>query len=133
MTVEITGFVPMHGAEVQERGVQDLRKNLGAFAFDALVLLEQDLREGKVKRGTWDGCVISYMRGAPGSVHQDVDGRGGNAFTLLWDRRWMTFPVVLREVQAEILRRVPTWKPEPLSAPATDQPAEVPAAVEGVS
>lgn len=113
--IRIDAFAPPVSAAEHQRGTDALRKNLAAFAFDALTLLEQDLREGVVKRGTWDGCVLSYAHGAPGSVHRPVAEDGsGSQFFLLWDRRTMRAPEVLREVQAEIRRRLPEWTPPAL-------------------
>lgn len=103
------GYTPPISAEQHAAAIKSLRKNLEAFAFDALIQLEEDLREGLVTRGTWDGCVLSYRSGDAGSVSRDVDGQARNAFTILWDRRWMSMPEVLRYVNVEIVRRVPEW------------------------
>lgn len=63
----------------------ELRAELRQFSHDGLVQLATDLEEQSVKRGTWDGCVLSYRRGFAGSVDCDRNGRRGNAFTRFWD------------------------------------------------
>ena len=85
--------------------LQELRAELGDFAFDGLVELRDDLREGRVLRGTWSGCVISYKRGCPGSSRRDRYGRARNAFTILWDKGWITDEEVARLVEQELSGR----------------------------
>jgi hypothetical protein len=85
--------------------VADLEEELTDFSYDGLVLLRSHLDEGRVLRGSWAGCVISYKRGDPGSARRDRQGRARNAFTRLWDAGWMTDEEVLRRVDAELARR----------------------------
>jgi hypothetical protein len=87
------------------RAVADLEEELADFSYDGLVLLRSHLGEGRVLRGSWAGCVISYKRGDPGSARRDRQGRARNAFTRLWDAGWMTDEEVLRRVDAELARR----------------------------
>lgn len=85
--------------------LQELRRELTEFAYDGLTQLRKDLVHGRVLRGTWGGCVISYRRGAPGSVGRDLQGRSRNRFTGLWDRGWLTDEEVRRVVEAELAER----------------------------
>lgn len=73
----------------------ELRSELAEFSHDGLVQLVEDLKHGAVMRGSWTGCVISYKRGAAGSVRRDRHGRARNAFTILWDAGWLTDEEVL--------------------------------------
>jgi hypothetical protein len=84
---------------------EELRAELREFSHDGLVQLEADLARGVVKRGTWDGCVLSYRRGGAGSVDCDRKGRRGNAFTRFWDSERIREEQVLTLVRAELLER----------------------------
>lgn len=84
----------------------ELAAELGEFSFDGLVQLREDLRHGRVLRGTWSGCVISYKRGAAGSARRDRHGRARNPFTVLWDKGWLTDEEVIRAVEGEMAERV---------------------------
>jgi hypothetical protein len=92
------------------RALADLEEELADFSYDGLVLLRHHLARGKVVRGSWAGCVISYKRGAPGSARRDRRGRARNAFTALWDSGWVTDEEVLGRVEAELLRRRATGR-----------------------
>ncbi len=83
----------------------ELRAELKEFAYDGLVQLSLDLERGTVKRGTWDGCVLSYRRGGAGSVDCDRKGRRGNAFTRFWDAERLNEAHVLELVRAELQTR----------------------------
>lgn len=83
----------------------ELRAELREFAHDGLVQLQLDLQEGSVKRGTWDGCVLSYRLGAPGSVSCDRKGRRGNAFTRFWDTERFPAATVLKLIGEEMETR----------------------------
>ncbi len=83
----------------------ELQAELEEFSYDGLVQLALDLERGAVKRGTWDGCVLSYRRGAAGSVDCDRKGRRGNAFTRFWDAERIDDTHVLRLAREELLRR----------------------------
>lgn len=83
----------------------ELEAELQEFSYDGLVQLELDLERGAVKRGTWDGCVLSYRRGGAGSVDCDRAGRRGNAFTRFWDAERIDATHVLRLADAELQRR----------------------------
>lgn len=92
--------------EPQRReALDELSAELAAFSYDGLLALEGDLRTGRVVRGSWAGCVLSYRRGAAGSSRRDRDGRTRNAVTRLWDRGHLTDPEVAEAVRAEIRRR----------------------------
>lgn len=83
----------------------ELQAELQEFSYDGLVQLTLDLERGAVKRGTWDGCVLSYRRGSAGSVDCDRKGRRGNAFTRFWDAERIDETHVLRLAHEEIQRR----------------------------
>lgn len=89
----------------REEALADLRAELADFSHDGLVQLREDMRAGKVVRGSWAGCVISYKRGAPGSSRRDRLGRARNAFTVLWDNGWLTDEEVLSSLDRELARR----------------------------
>lgn len=72
------------------QALTELALELAGFHHDALVQLMEDLASGRVVRGSWAGCVLSYRGGAPGSVRRDRRGRPRNAFTALWDDGWIT-------------------------------------------
>lgn len=89
----------------------ELRAELKEFAYDGLVQLALDLERGTVKRGTWDGCVLSYRRGSAGSVDCDRKGRRGNAFTRFWDAERLDEGHVLEIVRAELQTRRSAGEP----------------------
>lgn len=95
-----------HYSEAQrQEALNELCAELAEFSHDGLVELKEDLEHGAVLRGSWAGCVLSYRAGAPGSARGDRLGRGGNAFTALWDNGWLTDEEVLTCVRCEIQRR----------------------------
>lgn len=83
----------------------ELQAELREFSHDGLVQLQQDLERDSVKRGTWDGCVLSYRRGGAGSVDCDRKGRRGNAFTRFWDAERIDVADVHRLVTEELHAR----------------------------
>ena len=105
----------------------ELRAELKEFAYDGLVQLDLDLQRGAVKRGTWDGCVLSYRRGGAGSVDCDRKGRRGNAFTRFWDAERLDEDHVMELVRAEMQARTAAG-----DAPVRRAPAERPGARLGV-
>jgi hypothetical protein len=96
-----TGYNEGH----REHALSELREELTEFSHDGLVQLSEDLRTHSVARGSWSGCVISYRRGAPGSVRRDRLGRARNAFTVLWDNGWLTDEEVASLAQRELRGR----------------------------
>lgn len=105
----------------QDDAETELRAELREFSYDGLVQLKQDLERDAVKRGTWDGCVLSYRRGDAGSVDCDRKGRRGNAFTRFWDAERIDVAdvrrLVLDELDARPVERAPTDRPAPAEAP----------------
>jgi hypothetical protein len=85
----------------------ELAAELGSFAHDGLTQLAEDLADGTVQRATWQGCVLSYRRGGPGSVEHDRNGRRGNAFTRFWDSERFPGERALEMVRGEITARNP--------------------------
>jgi hypothetical protein len=85
--------------------VAELEAELADFSHDGLTLLLQHLGEGRVLRGSWAGCVISYKRGDAGSARCDRRGRARNAFTAHWDSGWLSEEEVREFVDAELARR----------------------------
>lgn len=83
----------------------ELQAELREFAYDGLTQLHDDLTTHSVKRGTWDGCVLSYRLGGPGSVSCDRKGRRGNAFTRYWDTERVSTATVLRMIEEEMANR----------------------------
>jgi hypothetical protein len=83
----------------------ELRAEFQEFSYDGLVQLGIDIESGAVKRGTWDGCVLSYRRGFSGSVDCDRKGRRGNAFTRFWDAERLNDAHVLELLRAELSAR----------------------------
>jgi hypothetical protein len=83
----------------------ELDAELAAFCHDGLVQLDGDLARHAVPRGSWDDCVLSYRRGAAGSVRRDRRGRVRSAFTALWDAGRITDEEVAARVAGELLRR----------------------------
>ena len=75
-------------------------------------------KPGEVKRGTWDGCALSYRRGFAGSVDCDRKGRRGNAFTRFWDAERVEDAHVLRLLREEIAERQPGTQPATVEVPA---------------
>jgi hypothetical protein len=96
----------------------ELRAELREFSYDGLVQLNIDLEAGEVKRGTWDGCALSYRRGFAGSVDCDRKGRRGNAFTRFWDAERVEDAHVLRLLREEIAERQPGSQPATVEVPA---------------
>jgi hypothetical protein len=98
----------------------ELRAELREFAYDGLVQLGADLERQAVKRGTWDGCVLSYRRGYAGSVDCDRKGRRGNSFTRFWDAERLDEEHVLKLVREEAgARRIKrALEEEPQKEPA---------------
>ena len=101
----------------------ELREELRQFSYDGLVQLASDLEAHNVKRGTWDGCVLSYRRGFAGSVDCDRNGRRGNAFTRFWDAERIEESRILALVRLELESRhaaeTNTHDPEPVTASST--------------
>jgi len=90
---------------VLRAALAELRAELAEFSHDGLVQLREDLEQGLVVRGSWNGCVISYKRGAAGSVRRDRLGRPRNDFTAAWDLGWITEKQVIRAVDEELQKR----------------------------
>lgn len=108
MTKKLAGCTERH----RQEGARELVAELGEFSYDGLVLLRDDLEAGRVIRGSWAGCVLSYKRGAAGSTRRDRLGRPRNALTALWDAGWLTDEEVLAAVTRELARRgVPDAEP----------------------
>lgn len=104
MTYSLEGCTEEHRTEAEA----ELEAELAEFSFDGLVQLREDLARGRVLRGSWTGCVISYKAGAPGSTRRDRHGRARNTFTALWDDGWITDEEVLTAIQRETAaRRMP--------------------------
>lgn len=98
----------------RRQALTELVAELTEFSYDGLTLLRQDLISGRVIRGSWAGCVLSYKRGAAGSSRRDRLGRARNALTVLWDSGWLTDEEVLAAVAREMARRgVPGQVEEP--------------------
>lgn len=89
----------------RKEGVRELVAELKEFSFDGLTLLRDDLEAGRVIRGSWAGCVLSYKRGTAGSTRRDRLGRARNALTVLWDGGWFTDEEVLAAVTRELASR----------------------------
>lgn len=89
----------------RREALTELMAELSEFSYDGLTLLRQDLVTGRVIRGSWAGCVLSYKRGAAGSTRRDRLGRARNALTVLWDSGWLTDEEVLAAVAREVARR----------------------------
>jgi hypothetical protein len=87
------------------QAVAELDAELTNFSYDGLVLLRRHLREGRVVRGSWSGCVMSYRHGRAGSVRRDHHGRPRNWFTTQWDGGWITDEEVVDRIDAEVARR----------------------------
>jgi hypothetical protein len=94
-----------HRPHDRARALAELAGELEEFSHDGLVLLDQHLAEGRVLRGSWAGCVISYKRGEAGSTRRDRRGRARNLFTSQWDSGWLSDDEVRAFVHAELLRR----------------------------
>ena len=95
----------------------ELRAELKEFAYDGLIQIAADLERKAVKRGTWDGCVLSYRRGYAGSVDCDRKGRRGNAFTRFWDAERLdeahVLKIVREEIESRVQRRSAEVRPRP--------------------
>ena len=102
--------------------VAELRAELTEFNHDGLIQLLEDLTHGRVARGSWTGCVISYKRGAAGSTRRDRMGRARNSFTILWDNGWITDEEVEALASMEMQRRQSVLTRKNLCA-AVDQAA----------
>lgn len=89
----------------RRQALTELVEELTEFSYDGLTLLREDLLSGRVIRGSWAGCVLSYKRGAAGSTRRDRLGRARNALTILWDSGWLTDEEVLAAVARERARR----------------------------
>lgn len=89
----------------RQRAVRELVAELEEFSHDGLTLLRDDLAAGRVARGSWAGCVLSYKRGSAGSTRRDRLGRARNALTVLWDGGWLTDEEVLAAVTRELASR----------------------------
>lgn len=96
----------------------ELKAELRDFSYDGLVQLSIDLEAGTVKRGTWDGCVLSYRRGYAGSVDCDRRGRRGNAFTRFWDAERLGDAHVLKVLMQEICERSVAPRGDTVEIPA---------------
>jgi len=88
-----------------EDAIVELREELTEFAYDGLVQLRTDLERGMVKRGTWDGCALSYRRGYAGSVDCDRKARRGNVFTRFWDSERFDKGELLKLLSEELATR----------------------------
>lgn len=89
----------------RQHAMRELVAELKEFSYDGLTLLRDDLMAGRVVRGSWAGCVLSYKRGAAGSTRRDRLGRARNALTVLWDGGWFTDEEVLAAVRRELACR----------------------------
>lgn len=89
----------------RKEGIRELVAELKEFSYDGLTLLRDDLEAGRVIRGSWAGCVLSYKRGAAGSTRRDRLGRARNALTVLWDGGWFTDEEVIAAVTRELASR----------------------------
>lgn len=101
MKSTLEGCTERHRQEAMRELVAELRE----FSYDGLTLLREDLLEGRVIRGSWAGCVLSYKRGVAGSTRRDRLGRARNALTVLWDGGWVTDEEVLAGIGRELARR----------------------------
>lgn len=117
MTRTLEGCSERHRREA----MTELAAELAEFSYDGLTLLRDDLAAGRVVRGSWAGCVLSYKRGTAGSTRRDRFGRARNALTVLWDSGWFTDEEVLAAVGHELDRRAAGSPHEPASpaSPAT--------------
>lgn len=107
-------------------GMRELVAELKEFSYDGLTLLRDDLRAGRVVRGSWAGCVLSYKRGTAGSTRRDRLGRARNPLTVLWDGGWLTDEEVLAAVSRELVRRRVGRSADPAPKPRTAPPKVVP-------
>lgn len=105
----------------RQEGVRELMAELKEFSFDGLTLLRDDLRAGRVIRGSWAGCVLSYKRGTAGSTRRDRLGRARNALTVLWDGGWFTDEEVIAAVSSELASRTRHGAPTEPSDPGRPQ------------
>lgn len=107
----------------RQEGLRELVAELEEFSYDGLTLLRDDLAAGRVIRGSWAGCVLSYKRGAAGSTRRDRLGRARNALTVLWDSGWFSDEEVHAAVVREMVRR---RTHRPVDEPAEPAPVRVP-------
>ncbi|OGE84739.1 MAG: hypothetical protein A3J48_04220 [Candidatus Doudnabacteria bacterium RIFCSPHIGHO2_02_FULL_46_11] len=107
-------FEECYSVPARQDGITELRGELQDFSHDGLTILREDLSRHAVLHGSWFGCVLSYKRGAPGSVRRDRIGRARNAFTVCWDNGWLTNKEVLKFVEAELEERRRSLPREPL-------------------
>lgn len=110
----------------RQQAMRELVAELKEFSYDGLTLLREDLAAGRVIRGSWAGCVLSYKRGAAGSTRRDRMGRARNALTVLWDGGWFTDEEVLAAVNHELACR--GVASEPAAGRAAGDRAVVPTA-----
>jgi len=89
----------------RNKGMLELQEELKNFSHDGLIQLKEDLQRGRVIRGSWSGCVISYRRGGAGSSRRDHKGRARNDFTIAWDNGWITEEEVISAVDCELAIR----------------------------
>lgn len=82
-----------------------LHEELKTFSEVGLHVLKSDLQEGRLIRGSWAGCPLSYKHGAAGSSNRDCRGRARNDFTILWDNEHISRQEVIMAVSREIERR----------------------------
>ncbi len=101
--------------QYRQEALRELAAELEEFSYDGLVLLGDDLRAGRVIRGSWAGCVLSYKRGAAGSTRRDRLGRSRNALTHVWDNGWFADDEILTAVARELARR-PVERPDVIPA-----------------
>jgi hypothetical protein len=109
----------------RREALTELNLELSQFSHDGLVQLIDDLTAHAVTRGSWDGCVLSYRRGAAGSATRDQRGRTRTAFTVLWDGGMLTSEEVLRSAAAELSRRRAAHTVASTSAARARHPARI--------
>ncbi|MFP4623286.1 MAG: hypothetical protein ACOCVZ_04275 [Gemmatimonadota bacterium] len=95
----------------RQEAIRELTEELKGFSAAGLVRLHDDLGAGRVVRGGWSGCVLSYRRGQPGSARHDRAGRSRNTFTALWDSGWLSDEEVRAAVAGELGRRASMRRP----------------------
>ena len=87
------------------QALAELRCELKRFRTTGLRALRRDLGAGRVTRGSWSACPLSYREGGRGTSRHDHRGRPHNAFTRLWDAGWLLGAEVAVEVAQELGRR----------------------------
>jgi hypothetical protein len=118
----LAGLVDRHRAGA----LRELEREVAAFDRSGLVRLRADLRAGRILRRSWEGCPLSYRRGAPGSARRDRRGQPRNAFTALWDAGRITDRDVAAVVDRELARRDGP-APDPGTRRCEDRPVSTPA------